>query len=302
MLAQPVQSRARAPMKIDSKTKAVAVKWGKRIGWTVVGVLVFFLVASNVMLRTRIFRDIMAFDPESMTLEYESAYSWFPGRIHVDGLSIRGSDSHVQWLITVEHADTFMNPFSFARQRFSASHATAEGVTFHMRTRKATGDLTPEMLASIPKIPGFAEAPIIVPVPPAPTDADYKLWSVDLESIEAKDVTDVWVDTFRFRGHMNVEGRWLFRPLRELDLGPATVKIHDLVATNYGAPLVTDISGTVDVRIFPYDVRGPQGLDVLNQISTDAVISLDVPLSDAINRIADPDKVHFSGGDVLVQG
>ncbi|MEO8800327.1 MAG: hypothetical protein ABI551_20715, partial [Polyangiaceae bacterium] len=287
---------------MDPTTKKRALKWGKRIAWAVGGLFVFLLVASNVMLRTRMFRDIMAFDPQAMTLEYKSAYSWFPGRIHAEGLSIRGSDSRVQWLIKVDSVDTFMNPFAFAKRRFSASHTTAEGVTFHMRTRYATGEVTQEMLASLPIIPGFAEAPIEVPVPPPPSDEDYKLWSVSLESVHAKDVTDVWVDTYRFRGHVDVEGRWLFRPLRELDLGPATVQIHDLVATNYRAPLVTGISGTVELRIFPYDVRVPKGLDVLHQISTHAVLSLDVPLSDGINRIADPNDVHFAGGDVRLQG
>ncbi|MGH7285262.1 MAG: hypothetical protein ACRELY_27380, partial [Polyangiaceae bacterium] len=128
--------------------------------------LVLFMIASNVMLRTHAFRDLMAFDPESLTIDYDSAYSWFPGRVHVENLRVRGSDSHRQWLVTVARADTFMNPFAFARRRFSASHATAEGVTVRERERYLPEQITPELLAALPKIPGFADPPLAMPIPP----------------------------------------------------------------------------------------------------------------------------------------
>ncbi|MEO8874160.1 MAG: hypothetical protein ABI461_01120, partial [Polyangiaceae bacterium] len=160
-------------------------KWGKRLGIAFGVFIVIFMVASNVFLRTRLFRNAMAFDPEAMTMDYAGAYSWFPCRVHVDKLTIRGSDSHVQWFLTVERADVFVWPLAFAKQRIHTSFTSAEGVTFHVRTRYAPEDVTPELIAALPKIPGFPDPPLIVPIPPPPSDADYKLWGPDLEEVTA---------------------------------------------------------------------------------------------------------------------
>ena len=59
------------------------------------------LVIANVLLRTRLLRNVIEDSPTSfailgdsseLRLDYASAYSWIPGRVHVEGLKIRGSD------------------------------------------------------------------------------------------------------------------------------------------------------------------------------------------------------------------
>ena len=285
----------------DALRKFKFATWGKRLAIAFVVCLALFMIASNVILRTRIFRDWMAFDPESMTMEYDSAYSWFPGRVHVDNLRVRGSDSHVQWYVTIAHADTFMNPFAFARRRFSASHAHADGVTFRLRSRFLPDEATPELLASLPKIPGFADPPFVMPVPPDPADPDYVLWSVDLEDVTARNVTDVWIDTLHETGNLSAHGRWLFRPLRQLDFGPSTLDVPQADVKMNDRELAENVVGTAELRIYSYDVRLPKGFDLLRQFSGNAKLSWQTPLDGAFAEIA-RDLMDEPHGNVAVRG
>ena len=285
----------------DAPRKFRFATWGKRLAIALATFFVLFMIASNVILRTRLFRDWMAFDPESMTMEYDSAYSWFPGRVHVENLRIRGSDSHVQWYVTIAHADTFMNPFAFARRRFSASHAHADGVTFRLRSRFLPDEMTPELLASLPKIPGFADPPFAMPVPPDPADPDYVLWSVDLEDVTARNVTDVWIDVLHETGNVTAHGRWLFRPLRELDFGPSTLDVPQADVKMNDRELAENVVGTAELRIFSYDVRRPKGFDLLRQFSGDAKLSWRTPLAESFAELVE-DTMDVRHGDVAVRG
>ena len=275
-------------------------RWGKRLGITLLVLLAVIMVVSNIFLRTRLFRNLMAFDPEAMTMEYTSAYSWFPGRVHVENLQIRGSDSHVQWLLTVDHADTFIEPLEFAKQRIHAWHCSADGVTFHVRTRYAPEDITPELMDALPKIPGLADPPLKIPVPPPPSDKDYNLWGADLEEVTADHVRDIWIDTLRAQGDVHLTGRWLFRPIRELDFGPSVIEIHRMDVVNGKYPLADDVHGQVTLRIFDFDVRKPQGLDILDQFSATAKLAAEVPLSDGLDKLLGSKNVKLSDGRVAL--
>jgi hypothetical protein len=271
-------------------------RWAKRIA---IGFAIFWIVVvagSNVFLKTSLFKDLMAFDPQAMTMEYSSAYSWFPCRVHAENLTVRGSDSHVQWLLTVDHLDTFIWPWEFAKQRIHASHVHANGVSFVVRTRFAPGEITPDLLTSLPRIPGFSDPPLTIPIPPPPSDADYNLWSANLEEVTADHVREVWVDTVRATGDIRITGRWFFRPLRELDFGPSNIEINKVDVNDGNLPLARGIDGNVELRIFPFDVRVPQGLDMLDQFSGRVKLVAEVPLSDALDQLLGSKTAHLSDG------
>ncbi|MEO7111429.1 MAG: hypothetical protein ABI183_13405, partial [Polyangiaceae bacterium] len=276
-----------------------ARRWAKRIAIGLAVLYVFLVVGGNVFLKTNLFKSLMAFDPQAMTMEYESAYSWFPLRVHVDNLTVRGSDSHVQWLLTVDHADTFVWPWDFARQRIHTSETHANGVSFVVRTRFAPGEITPDLLTSLPRIPGFSDPPLQIPIPPPPTDKDYNLWSVDLEEVTADHIREVWVDTVRATGDVRVTGRWFFKPLRELDLGPSQIDITNVDVKEGNLPIANGLNGEVTLRIFPFDVRAPKGLEVFDQFSASAKLSATISL-DGVDHLLSLKTARLSGGDVTL--
>jgi hypothetical protein len=284
---------------LETKTPSRARRWVKRIAIAFAALYVLGVALGNIFLRTNLFKSLMAFDPEAMTMEYESAYSWFPLRVHVDNLTVRGSDSHVQWLLTVDHADTFVWPWDFARQRIHTSETHASGVSFVLRTRFTPGEITPELQTSLPRIPGFSDPPLAVPIPPAPSDKDYNLWSVDLEQVTAEHVREIWVDTVRATADIHMTGRWLFKPLRKLDFGPAQIQIANLQVKQGNQVIASDVNGVVDLTIHPVDVRDPKGLELLDSFSGDVKLGTTISV-DGIDRALGTKTAHFSDGDVTL--
>ncbi len=282
-----------------TKKKSRARIWTKRIAIGVIALWVIVVAGGNVFLRTNLFKNLMAFDTQAMTLEYEAAYSWFPFRAHVENLTVRGSDSHVQWLLTVDHADTFIWPWEFAKHRIHTSETHASGVSFVARTRFAPEEITPDLLVSLPRIPGFSDPPLKIPVPPPPSDEDYDLWSADLEEVTADHVREVWIDTVRATGEIRVSGRWYFRPLRELDFGPSEIELTNVEVNDGNLPIARDLDGAVQLRIFPFDVRGPRGLDMLDQFSGTAKIGATISV-DGAGHLLSLKTAHLSDGEVTL--
>src|SRR5688572_347994 len=62
---------------------------------------VIYLVAANVILRTRLLRDLISEGPD-VELDYESAYSVWPGRVNVRGLELQVQDYRHQFAIAAE--------------------------------------------------------------------------------------------------------------------------------------------------------------------------------------------------------
>jgi hypothetical protein len=240
------------------------VKWALR---TATGLALFYLVAINVFLRTRLFRNLINFDPESFRVEYASAYSIVPGRIHVEGLTIRGKDSDVEWLAAIDRCDFAIVVTALFHHQFHAEHVRGDGVAFRARLRVGLPD--PEHDDALPPIAGFPNPPLadVGPPPAEPTDAEYKLWGVRLDDVDAKNVREVWVDTIRATGALHVHGSWTFQPLRAVAVGAAIVDAHELTVDRAGVPFATNTAGSLNVTVHPFDPRVPNGLEVLRYIS-----------------------------------
>jgi hypothetical protein len=297
-------------MKIGRSIRALPVvprgrrawwRWWKRFLRIVVlagvGVWSAYVVGMNLFLRTRLFRNLINFDPIMFRVEYASAYSLLPGRIHVDGLTLRGKDSHIEWTLALDHCDFAMVFRALLRHQFHATRVRGDGVSFRVRFRIAVAD--PEHLAAIPPIDGFPDPPWKDIGPPrAPlTDANYNLWGVALDDVDARNVREIWTDTIRYAGDMRIRGRWVFWPVRWLDIGPAVVDLH-AVEVGYGRkPLVTGIDGAATARIHPFDVRVPEGSEILREVSLDARVHGRLKTAAALETFVQVDDVNYLKGE-----
>ena len=166
-------------------------------------VAVSYLVAGNIVLRTRLLRNAIsgstlgfAFSGSATTLQlnYESAYTLTPGRVHVDGLSIRGRERALEWFISLDHADVDISLTALLHRMFRATRVQASGLMVRARLRLTREEATPDVVATLPPIPGLADPPLLDdsgPGPPPLTDAAYNLWSVDLEKVDVEHVREV---------------------------------------------------------------------------------------------------------------
>jgi hypothetical protein len=231
-----------------------------------------YLVAMNVFLRTRLFRSLVSANPDVMLVDYTSAYSLVPGRIHVERLSIRGRDPNVEWILTLDRCDFRVWPLDLFHRRFHASHVRGDGLALRARLREPS--FTPDHAAALPPIPGFSDPPYSGIKPPPITDEEYDLWSAWLEDMVAEHVRELWIDTVRSTGDLDVRGDWYFKPVRWLDVGPATVDVRTLdVSHGEGETWIRSATGQVVATVHPGDVRGYAGGNVLDVVSVSADLS-----------------------------
>jgi hypothetical protein len=255
-----------------------------------------YLVGMNVFLRTRLLRDVLGSDPDSLLVDYTSAYSVWPGHIHVEGLSIRGRDSHVEWMLRLDRC-TFDVAFSdFVHRKFRAGHVRGDGLS--LRLRRRVDQVTPETMSALPPVPGFLDPPLadVGPPPPPLTDETYNLWSVQLDDVIAAHVREVWVDTTRYSGDLEVRGRWVFRPLRWLDVGPATIDARPLdVSFGMVEPWLSGVEGRLDVTVHPFDLGTIEGTDIVDQISVRADLRGTAWGAQMANRATGGQSVEITG-------
>jgi hypothetical protein len=264
----------------------------------VAGLFLAYLAAINLFLGTRLFRNTVSVDPDSFLLDYASAYSIVPGRVHVDGLTIRGGGRHVQWILTIDTADVVVAMTDLLRKRFHASRVRVNGFTIRVRVRIDPESATPELLAALPPVPGFADPPYtdVGPEPPPVTDAQYDAWSVQLEDVDVEHVREVWIQAAHTETDSRVHGRWIFRPGRWIDVGPATVDVNALVFSYEGRRLAAGVRGLIGGTLHPFDLREP-GLEVLNHVSTDGHLHGETTASNVLSTFARSKSIRFVGGE-----
>ncbi len=285
----------------------VRARWRRRVGAAlllVIALAVFYLVVVNVLLRTRLLRNTISGahsnfgitgTPAALRLDYDGAYSIVPGRVHIDGLTIRGRERTVEWFLSLDHADVAISLFDLLRRSFHATRLRSSGFSLRARLRLDPAAATPQVLAALPPIAGLADPPILDygPEPPPLTDATYKLWMVDLEDVDVEHVHELWIHTVRSEGDTRVRGRWIFRPGRWLDVGPATVDA-DGVDISYGNhPLASGLRGTVTATVHPFDLGQVKELAIFDHVSTTAQLDGFALVAGALDLVARGSGVAF---------
>ena len=266
----------------------------KGVAIVLFGGALFYFVGINVFLGTHLFRDVISADPRTILVDYTRAYSLWPGSIHAEGVVIRGSDSHVQWILHLERCDFQVSFADLAGKKFHTDHVRVDGVSF--RVRRRVDQVTPETMSALPPVPGFLDPPLanVGPPDPPPTDETYRLWSIELDDVIAAHVHEVWIDTVRYSGDLDIRGQWTFRPLRWLDVGPVIIDARPLdVSFGTVEPWAVGLVGRTELTIHPYDLRTPRSVDFLDQISLRGDMSGVALVANVANRAMEGDGVEI---------
>ena len=211
-------------MKIRRRTIGIAL-----------AVLVVLLVlagglGTHVIVTTGLLRKWINTSPDKFYLDYDSASAWVPGVIRMRGLTLRGSDSNVQWHFRMEEATISVSLPDLLRKQFHATRIRAEGLVFRLRQKVKKSELSEAHEKRIPEIPGFSDPPWKTaerePPPPSPKER-RRSWSIRIDNLVADPAPDIWVELYRFRGHARVTGGFSLRPHTEASIGPAAVEFLD---------------------------------------------------------------------------
>jgi hypothetical protein len=224
---------------------------------TLVGLWVAYVVAANVLLSTSLWDRYVNAHPEDALIHFDRGWTLLPPRIHATNLSVRGRDSAIEWRLTIDQVDFDFSFTDVLKQQFSVSNVHGKGLTFRLRQRLAAEPKTPEEVADLPPIAGLPPYSVRpLHPPPEPTDAEYHLWTIHLESTLAEDVREIWIDHARFEGEARVEGRLYFKPLRALEVGPCRVSVTSGDVLRGKQSIARGLDGdTFDVTIERFDPR-----------------------------------------------
>jgi len=220
---------------------------------------------------------VMFAGTDSAKAEVASAWTLVPGTIHAQGLSITIQDHNVQSLIGLDKVRVVLSlPKLFSRV-FHATEVRGEGLVFRVRHRIQPEVKDAPSVRALPPIPGFSDPPLYlgwVPEPPIP-DAGYNLWSVHLEDVDIH-AKELWVQQFRYLGHARARGAFELKPARRLWVGPASLVLDGGRVVVAGKETFKAVAGKIECTIDPFDVRVPEGLAVLRELSTRVALRGDV--------------------------
>lgn len=227
---------------------------------------VTYLVAANVILRTRVLRDLVSEGPD-VELEYESAYSVWPGLVHVRGLELQVQDYGHQFAIAAESGQLVVSLHALLFKHFHVTSVSLTGLSYRFRDKLPAAELEDARVGAYPGIAGFPDPPALIGEEPPPVpDSEYDTWRIGLDEVHAE-LRELWFFEYRYRGGGVVTGGFDLLPGRYFAVYPARVSLQggelSVGDTRAAARLALDLEGHFDVT----DVRQTSGAAMLEKMS-----------------------------------
>ena len=239
------------------------------IGAILLGPLVFYLLVANVFLATPLLTKLTNRRPEKFIMSYDSAYTLWPGHVHVRGYHMVFQSYRVAFELDFYESTAHVALTPLFKRRFQAKRVEARGVAYRQIHRAEQKDLlTPRVLA-FPVIAGVV--PVVVgppPAPPTPADLAKKMWSVRLDNVDSTP-REVWIQEYRWQGRGSAGGSFEIRPRKSFWVGPAYSKLEPGTLSIGGKIVSSDFGGEAVTTLAPTEIVREQKLRMLNGLSVD---------------------------------
>lgn len=198
---------------------------------------------------------------DEIQIRYRYAYSLWPGRVLVSGLSFRLQDSNVQLYFEMPQVKVKVDLFSLLQRKFKARYVQAAELKFFLRFRKKPEEIKNVSLAALPQIPGLSlEKGPDEPSPPSSS----KPWKIELRNIAIQNAKEIWFEEFRYLGRVQIKGGFYLHPKTQVEVFPAELQFFEgnLQVENQSAG--ESLLGVVRAEIEPFDPSRVPGLDIFN--------------------------------------
>ena len=94
-----------------------------------------WVVVAQMFLATPLLRYLINRETPKIHVEYASAWSIWPGTVHLRGLVITSQDHAVQWRLGLDEVSATIAIEQLPARIFHARHVRAQGVQFALRHR-----------------------------------------------------------------------------------------------------------------------------------------------------------------------
>ncbi len=259
------------------------------------GLYLIFLVGVNLFIKTGALRSLINKSPEKVFVDYETASTFWPGRVHLTNISIRGRDKNVEWIVTLDDVNVVVGLWDLTKKQFHAERVRGDGVAFRLRQRLEKSAATPALVGALPPIAGFADPPLLAVPVLTPTVDENAVWRVKLDDVDAINVREVWIDQYREAGHAHATGTFSLYPLHEVSVGPAHLDVADGELVVGKDLITTGLKGGIDCTMRPWDPRATIGAAILETLTANVELDGELVSTDFVNQYTDGDP-HFAHG------
>src|SRR5688500_18230158 len=101
----------------------------RRVAVILVALELLYLLAGNLVVNSGLVKRAVA-SAEGFHLDYGSAFTLWPGRVHVSDFSLRVEDYNVQFEIAFDRAQVDISLSELLSKRFRATRLEAQGTRF----------------------------------------------------------------------------------------------------------------------------------------------------------------------------
>ncbi|HEX3125761.1 MAG TPA: hypothetical protein VH394_00370 [Thermoanaerobaculia bacterium] len=247
-----------------------------------------YLIAGNWYLRSGDLERRLNRRPERLLIQVRSAWTSWPGVVHVRGFQIRNQTHTSQWWAAMDRGTFTIRLLDLYDREFIVDSLSGSGVSFRLARRidnpRWVRKPRPEFE---PSIPGLSNPPArppekIYPRPPKQQEkARRDPWRIALGQVDLDDVRELWIDEVRFAGKARVAGGFDMQIWRRLRIEPTRLRILSgsiaLGAGPQARPILADARGQIDGEMSPYSPAEHHGWHSLQFLSGRAQVEGVVP-------------------------
>jgi hypothetical protein len=183
--------------------------------------------------------------PERLRIDWDSAWSWTPGRLEVRGLRLRGSSRSTVWRLEVDRGHARIRWSDLLSRRFHLESFTGEGARFAVARRQPVPARRPKS-PSAPSRPG---------------------WTVEIDRAALEGVQLVRLHGLEIAGAGRARGRMRLQAGGDFALTDGRYTVAGGRLLFRGAEIARGVDLRAEAAMAPFAVRRHPGLESLDFIS-----------------------------------
>ncbi len=257
--------------------------------------LVVYVAAARWFLSGPRLRALINTDPESLTLDYDEATSFWPGRVTIRNLWIRGGGQNAQWILRLADARLDYSVLALLTRTFRVEHLRGVGLSFSLRRKVEPGQARSADVSVLPPIPGFADPPLRSPEAQG-ADAPGDPWRIEVRNIRIDHFDDIWYDAYHYQGTAHLDGAFFLRPGLLVWIGPARVNVQSGEVRIGRAPVCVSVSGSVDITFEPFEPPKVHGSEVWQKTSGEVKLDARFDRLESLEHFASSASTRLEAG------
>ena len=224
-----------------------------------------YLLLANGFLSSSYGQRLLNRRPEKLQVSWGSAWTVWPGRVHLRALHLRSQSRGARWELELDRASCAVSLPALAAKRFSARDVAGRGLGFRLLRRPRPGEPAPPE-GSAPVISGFP-GPVETPAGGTAAPQRRRSWKLSLAGIAVDDIREIWIHRLRWEGdgrltgglEMEIRGPLEIRPTR-IELSSGQILSGDEIVSDKARLRLEARSG----RFVPRENRGLAALGFLS--------------------------------------